>query len=267
MPAFIGIFSTQLVGSLHRETNSCIWTGLIVIYSEIAKLINFYVFVMLMLSASKLQILSVQDGDESTATLMRAKLESAIGSVMHKSQPWFHNDISREEAERRLQVMGLQDGMFLIREKDPGFVLGLAHESAVVHYLFDVDAVGKLSIKSGPKFDNLMLAVDHYTQREDGLLCKLREPCNAELFDGRRRTPSTGNRPPGLFEQRRSPSSSLNDNSPFASNPFLRAGSGTGAMVPDIIREGTDILNVFLCRCTCMLYVKLLLTELHLIIC
>lgn len=220
-----------------------------------------------MLSASKLQILSVQDGDESTATLMRAKLESAIGSVMHKSQPWFHNDISREEAERRLQVMGLQEGMFLIREKDPGFVLGLAHESTVVHYLFDVDAVGKLSIKSGPKFDNLMLAVDHYTQREDGLLCKLREPCNAELFDGRRRTPSTGTRPPGLFEQRRSPSSSLNDNSPFASNPFLRAGSGTGAMVPDIIREGTGILNVFLCRCTCMLYVKLLLTELHLIIC
>lgn len=181
--------------------------------------------------------MGLEDGDESTATLMRAKLESAIGSVMHKSQPWFHNDISREEAERRLQVMGLQEGMFLIREKDPGFVLGLAHESAVVHYLFDVDAVGKLSIKSGPKFDNLMLAVDHYTQREDGLLCKLREPCNAELFDGRRRTPSTGTRPPGLFEQRRSPSSSLNDNSPFASNPFLRAGSGTGAMVPDIIRE------------------------------
>ena len=171
---------------------------------------------------------------------MRAKLESAIGSVLHKNQAWFHNDITREEAERRLQVLGCQDGMFLIREKDPGFVLGLAHEGSVVHYLFDVDQQGRLSIKSGPKFDNLMLAVDHYSIREDGLLCKLREPCNAEMFDGRRRTPSMGTRPPGLFDQRRPHSSSFND------NPFLR-NSGT-ANVPDILREGTDtcIFNIIL---------------------
>lgn len=169
---------------------------------------------------------------------MRAKLESAIGSVLHKNQLWFHGGISRDEAERRLQVLGCQDGMFLIREKDPGFVLGLVHEGSVVHYLFDVDAQGRLSIKSGPKFDNLMLAVDHYTLREDGLLCKLRDPCNAELFDGRRRTPSVGTRPPGLFDQseRRPPSRSFSEGNPFASNPFLKGA--TGAMVPDIIREG-----------------------------
>lgn len=168
---------------------------------------------------------------------MRAKLESAIGSVLHKNQLWFHSGISREEAERRLQVLGCQDGMFLIREKDPGFVLGLAHEGSVVHYLFDVDPQGRLSIKSGPKFDNLMLAVDHYSLREDGLLCKLREPCNAELFDGRRRTPSVGARPPGLFdqEQRRPPSGSFAESRPFSGNPFLQ---GAPAMVPDILREG-----------------------------
>lgn len=181
--------------------------------------------------------MGLEDSDESTATLMRAKLESAIGSVLHKNQIWFHGGIPREEAERRLQVLGCQDGMFLIREKDQGFVLGLSYEGSVVHYLFDVDAQGRLSIKSGPKFDNLMLAVDHYTLREDGLLCKLREPCNAEKFDGRRRTPSVGTRPVGLFDhnQGRPHSQSFTDGNPFAGNPFLQGA--TAAMVPDILRE------------------------------
>lgn len=189
-----------------------------------------------------LPIVLFQEGDETTATLMRAKLESAIGSVLHKNQLWFHGGISRDEAERRLQVLGCLDGMFLIRDKEPGFALGLCHEGSVVHYLFDVDAQGRLSIKSGPKFDNLMLAVDHYTLREDGLLCKLRDPCNAELFDGRRRTPSVGTRPVGLFDQdqRRPPSRSFNEGNPFASNPFLQGA--TAAMVPDIIREGMGSL-------------------------
>lgn len=182
--------------------------------------------------------MGLEEGDESTATLMRAKLESAIGSVLHKNQVWFHGGIQREEAERRLQVLGCQEGMFLIREKDQGFVMGLVHEGAVVHYLFDVDGQRRLSIKSGPKFDNLMLAVDYYTLREDGLLCKLREPCNAELFDGRRRNPSVGTRPAGLSgnTQTRPPSRSFTEGNPFAGNPFLQ-GTPPVAMVPDILRE------------------------------
>ncbi|XP_020610474.1 tyrosine-protein kinase SYK-like isoform X1 [Orbicella faveolata] len=184
--------------------------------------------------------MGLQDGDESTATLMRAKLESAIGSVLHKNQVWFHTGISREEAERRLNVLGCQNGMFLIREKDPGFVLGLCHEGSVVHYLFDVDHNQRLSIKSGPKFDNLMLAVDHYTQREDGLLCKLRDPCNVELFEGKLRRTSVGTRPRSVVDQdlrtaatNRPPSRSFNETNPFASNPFLQ-GAAT-ASVPDIL--------------------------------
>ena len=182
-----------------------------------------------------------KDGDESTATLMRAKLESAIGSVLHKNQIWFHTGISREEAERRLNVLGCQNGMFLIREKDPGFVLGLCHEGSVVHYLFDIDQQGRLSIKSGPKFDNLMLAVDHYSQREDGLLCKLREACNVELFEGKLRRTSVGTRPHSVSDQdqrtatNRPPSSSFNETNPFAGNPFLQ---GATANVPDILSGG-----------------------------
>lgn len=182
--------------------------------------------------------MGIQDGDETTATLMRAKLECAIGSVLHKNQLWFHAVISRDEAERRLSVLGYQNGMFLIRERDSGYVLGLCHEGSVVHYLFDVDQQGRLSIKSGPKFDNLMLAVDHYAQREDGLLCKLKEPCNVELFEGRRRI-SVGARPPSVSDQEprivtgnRPPSRSFTETSPFASNPFLQGGT---ANVPDLL--------------------------------
>lgn len=184
---------------------------------------------------------SFKDADEGTATLMRAKLEGAIGSILHKNQVWFHAGISREEAERRLNVLGCQAGMFLIREKDPGFVLGLCHEGSVVHYLFDIDQQGRLSIKSGPKFDNLMLAVDHYSQREDGLLCKLREPCNIELFEGKLRRTSVGTRPRSVADHdlsnavNRPPSRSFNETNPFAGNPFLQ---GATATVPDILREG-----------------------------
>lgn len=169
---------------------------------------------------------------------MRAKLEGAIGSVLHKNQVWFHIGISREEAERRLNVLGCQNGMFLIREKDPGFVLGLCHEGSVVHYLFDVDHLGRLSIKTGPKFDNLMLAVDHYSQREDGLLCKLRDPCNVELFEGKLRRTSVGTRPHsvvGTAATNSPPSRSFNETNPFATNPFLQ---GANACVPDILHGG-----------------------------
>ena len=118
--------------------------------------------------------------------------------------------------------------MYLIRERrEPAgtFALGLAYDRSVVHYLFDVDSSGRLSIKAGPKFDNLMLAVDHYSLRDDGLLCRLGEPCHVEKFEGRRRTPS---------QSSISSVGSVPNGDPFQNNPFL-AGK---AMVPDLIAGG-----------------------------
>ncbi|KXJ04914.1 Tyrosine-protein kinase SYK, partial [Exaiptasia diaphana] len=124
-------------------------------------------------------------------TAMQRQMESFIGKVLHQSELWFHGNISREEAERRLQRCGCTNGLFLIRERKapPGtFAMGLCYNGSVVHYLFDVDATGQLSIQSGPKFENLMLAIDHYTLHNDGLLYNLKEPCDASLFESRRRT-------------------------------------------------------------------------------
>ena len=163
---------------------------------------------------------------------LKAKIESAIGSMMHANQSWFHGLISREEAERRLHACGFIQGMYLVRERQnpPGsFALGLCHDRSVVHYLFDSDPQGRLSIKSGPKFDNLMLAVDHYSQREDGLLCLLRDPCNVELFEERRRTLGRG-----------SQSLDLPDFAKSATQVAVRPASKsfTAGIVPDILSTG-----------------------------
>ena len=140
----------------------------------------------------------MQEGHEITASLIKDKLESAIGPLLHEDQRWFHGEISRAEAERRLQVLGCQDGMFLVRKNDRGFVLNYAYDGSVNHVLFDVDREGRLSTNSGRKFDYLMLAVDYFTL-EKILQCKLGEPCNAELFDDRRRAPAVGALPAGIL--------------------------------------------------------------------
>lgn len=153
---------------------------------------------------------------------MQRQMESFIGKVLHQSEEWFHCNISRDEAERRLQRCGCNNGMFLIRERKspPGtFAMGLCHNGAVVHYLVDSDSSGQLSIQSGPKFENLMLLVDHYSMHNDGLLHNLKYPCDVSLFEGKRNTlphtefPFAGRpvaRSFGESDQSRSPTSKLN---------------------------------------------------------
>ncbi|MEJ1285376.1 epidermal growth factor receptor [Cricetulus griseus] len=58
--------------------------------------------------------------------------------AIHRTQPWFHGRISREESQRLIGQQGLVDGVFLVREsqRNPqGFVLSLCHLQKVKHYL------------------------------------------------------------------------------------------------------------------------------------
>ncbi|KAK2505468.1 hypothetical protein MC885_009682 [Smutsia gigantea] len=58
--------------------------------------------------------------------------------AIHRTQPWFHGRISREESQRLIGQQGLVDGLFLVREsqRNPqGFVLSLCHLQKVKHYL------------------------------------------------------------------------------------------------------------------------------------
>ncbi|XP_060059551.1 growth factor receptor-bound protein 7 isoform X5 [Erinaceus europaeus] len=63
---------------------------------------------------------------------------SSLSAAIHRTQPWFHGRISREESQRLIGQQGLVDGLFLVREsqRNPqGFVLSLCHLQKVKHYL------------------------------------------------------------------------------------------------------------------------------------
>lgn len=111
-----------------------------------------------------------------------------MGSILHTKQPWFHGIIPREEADRRLDTNGCEDGLYLIRERGQPkgtYVLGLCNSNKIYHYLFEENAHGQLSIKAGRPFDNLMAVVNFYSQKKEGLMCVLKKPCDVSLFEYR----------------------------------------------------------------------------------
>uniref|UniRef100_A0A8C6SSL6 Growth factor receptor bound protein 7 n=1 Tax=Neogobius melanostomus TaxID=47308 RepID=A0A8C6SSL6_9GOBI len=59
-------------------------------------------------------------------------------SSIHKTQPWFHGGVSRNEAQRLIERQGLVDGMFLVRDSQQHtqcFVLSLCYKLKTKHYL------------------------------------------------------------------------------------------------------------------------------------
>lgn len=109
----------------------------------------------------------------------RSQFERIIKSILHQDRPWFHGQLTRDEAQERIYSSGVQDGKYLVRERtDPGsFALSVCYNGIVYHYKIDKDCTGQLFIKDGPKFDSLLQMVDHYTLKKDGLLCCLTVPC------------------------------------------------------------------------------------------
>eukprot|EP00794_Sanderia_malayensis_P007957 gene7957-8815_t len=134
--------------------------------------------------------------NEEAVVKFKGEVEEVLGNILHTKQPWYHGILPRPEADRRLEIRGNQEGTFLFRERggDRGhYVLGVLHDGKAYHYLFSPDEEGKLSIKSGRKFLNLMQIVEYYSQKSDGLLCKLASPCNVDQFQIRPRTASKQN--------------------------------------------------------------------------
>lgn len=88
----------------------------------------------------------------------RRQVEQIVGGVMHAKQPWFHGKLSRGDAEARMRNHALNDGLFLVRERDQqgSYAICLAHRKSLFHYLLDIDVDGLLSITDGRKFDTLL---------------------------------------------------------------------------------------------------------------
>ncbi|GAB6031661.1 Tyrosine-protein kinase ZAP-70 [Chamberlinius hualienensis] len=101
-----------------------------------------------------------------------------VFKTLHESEGWFHGKISRAEAEKRLAKSGHKNGKFLIRERDEcSFSLSLSHNNLVKHYKIDVLPTGEVGIPDGPRFDNIISLVSHYSVFSDGLWVCLKHAC------------------------------------------------------------------------------------------
>ena len=88
----------------------------------------------------------------------RAAFEQLVGGILHKTQTWFHGNLSREESETLLRRSGLKDGTFLVRERVDAnsYAICVAHSQKIYHYLLERNNDGLLSIQKGRKFENLL---------------------------------------------------------------------------------------------------------------
>ncbi|KAI4533533.1 hypothetical protein MJG53_015297 [Ovis ammon polii x Ovis aries] len=109
---------------------------------------------------------------------------TSLSAAIHRTQPWFHGRISREESQRLIGQQGLVDGLFLVREsqRNPqGFVLSLCHVQKVKHYLIlPSEEEGRLyfSMDDGQtRFTDLLQLVEFHQLNRGILPCLLRYCC------------------------------------------------------------------------------------------
>ncbi|KAF6025752.1 SYK [Bugula neritina] len=122
----------------------------------------------------------------------RKRLINEVKTTLHKTQPWFHGNIGREDAERAFFRSGHEDGKYLLRfQKDKGeFRLTLSYRGEPKHYI--VSSRNRMYfIENGPNFESLIEMVDHYHNKADGLLCPLKVPCIAPGYQPPVRRSST----------------------------------------------------------------------------
>ncbi|XP_065839887.1 growth factor receptor-bound protein 14-like [Oscarella lobularis] len=96
----------------------------------------------------------------------------------HLEQPWYHGNLTREEAVAKLVKHGNFDGLFLVREstrQDGHYVLSMIAEGKPRH--FQIQPLESLplqySIDDGPLFPNVVLLIEHYMSTPDRLPCRL----------------------------------------------------------------------------------------------
>ncbi|XP_035303967.1 growth factor receptor-bound protein 7 [Cricetulus griseus] len=109
---------------------------------------------------------------------------SSLSAAIHRTQPWFHGRISREESQRLIGQQGLVDGVFLVREsqRNPqGFVLSLCHLQKVKHYLIlpsEDEGCLYFSMDDGQtRFTDLLQLVEFHQLNRGILPCVLRHCC------------------------------------------------------------------------------------------
>ncbi|KFO14446.1 Tyrosine-protein kinase ZAP-70, partial [Balearica regulorum gibbericeps] len=119
------------------------------------------------------------DALEQAIISQAPQVEKLIATTAHERMPWYHGNIARDEAERRLYSGAQPDGKFLLRERkeNGAYALSLVYGKTVYHYRIDQDKSGKYSIPEGTKFDTLWQLVEYLKLKPDGLIFYLKETC------------------------------------------------------------------------------------------
>ncbi|XP_075385605.1 growth factor receptor-bound protein 14 isoform X2 [Tenrec ecaudatus] len=109
---------------------------------------------------------------------------NAANMAIHRSQPWFHHKISRDEAQRLIVKQGLVDGVFLVRDSQSNpktFVLSMSHGQKIKHFqIIPVEDDGELfhTLDDGhTRFTDLIQLVEFYQLNKGVLPCKLKHYC------------------------------------------------------------------------------------------
>ena len=95
------------------------------------------------------------------------------------SEAWYHGRISRQDAERVLDLGGSIDGSFLVRDSmstTGEYVLSLSYQGNKFHYIISRHPDGCLAIQDGTRFENPIDLVHYHSKKVDGLLTTLRHP-------------------------------------------------------------------------------------------
>ncbi|KAG8454740.1 hypothetical protein GDO86_001094 [Hymenochirus boettgeri] len=152
------------------------------------------------------------DALEQAIISQAPQVEKLIATTAHERMQWYHGNIAREEAERKLYSGAQPDGKYLMRErKESGtYALSVIYGKTVYHYRIDHDKSGKYSIPEGTKFDTLWQLVEYLKIKSDGMITVLKEACpNASSL-----TPA----PPSLPKVRQLASSANSDG--YTPEPF-----------------------------------------------
>ncbi|KAM3929789.1 growth factor receptor-bound protein 10 isoform 1-T1 [Leptodactylus fuscus] len=109
---------------------------------------------------------------------------STLSTVIHRTQPWFHGRIPREESHTIIKQQGLVDGLFLLRDSQSNpkaFVLTLCHHQKIKHFqILPCEDDGQMffSLDDGnTKFTDLIQLVEFYQLNKGVLPCKLKYHC------------------------------------------------------------------------------------------
>jgi len=178
-----GINSGPMMGSpapvVEQQGGATIFIGLYDYEARISEDLSFK-------KGERLQIINTADGDWWYARSLVTNSEGYIPSTYvapeksYEAEDWYHGDIKRSEAEKKLMMRGLAPGTFLIRraESAPGnFSLSVRDNETVKHYRIRKLDTGGYFITSRAPFPTLHELVKHYEKDSDGLVCRLTIPC------------------------------------------------------------------------------------------